>query len=146
MNFGQSYELDKTAKEGIWRTLRSGLKVKVASLRSPAYKTAILRLNKVYAAEMRTNDEAIINLITSKAMAETILLDWDGAEDLDGNPLEYSRDIAEEMLLKYEMFREEVAEVSIKDENYLVGEIVGKPKSRSTGKKSTEKMKTGSKG
>ena len=127
MKFDQTYKLDDNKIErGVWRTLPSGLKVKVASLRSPKYTMAITRLKKEYAKDFNINDQDVINQITCKAMAETILLDWDGAEDLDGKELPYSKEIAAQFLLKYPVFREEVAQVSVSDNNYKPEDIAEK--------------------
>ena len=146
MNIAQAYDLTDAVDKGVWRTLpKGGFKVKVASLRSPAYKTAIVRLSKEYASEMRTNDEAVVNMITCKAMAECILLDWEDLLDEDDKPVPYSQETAEMYLRKYEIMREEVAEVSVRDENYLVGEIVEKSRPTSTGTKSMGKTKAGTK-
>ncbi len=117
MNF-QDYQLGKTTKEGVWRTLPSGLKVLVASIRSPLYLNEIRRIQKENVAEMDLNDPDSVIQITAKAMALAILLDWDGATDANGTAIPYSQDVAEQMLYKYEIFREEVSLVATTDANY----------------------------
>lgn len=126
MNFEGSYKLEETVKSGVWRTLKSGLRVRVASIRTPSYKTCIHRLRKQYADLIRSNDEKTIKLITCKAMAETILLDWDNATDPDGNPIPYTPEVGEQMLAKYEIFMEDISSISSTDDNYLAEQTVEK--------------------
>lgn len=126
MNFESNYKLDNTVSDGVWRTLRSGMKVKVASIRNPSYVTALHRLRKEYADEIRSNDKAIVNKLTNKAVSTDILLDWKNVTDTDNNPLQYTPEIGEQMLEKYEIFKEEVLEISADDSNYLVGDVIKK--------------------
>jgi hypothetical protein len=121
MDFSQAYELSSTVTEGVWRTLPSGLKVCVASLRNPAYLAEVRRLQQSQAAAMDINNPDVVVDITSKAMAKTILLDWKGAVDLEGNPVDYTTELAQDMLKRYEIFREEVSAVAADDSNYKLG-------------------------
>jgi len=124
MKFNEAYEFDnRKTEEGVWRTLPSGLKVKVASVRSPKYATAIMRLKRTYAETLNIKDKDTINLITCKAMAQAILLDWEGAEDENGKDVPYSTEAAEEYLSRYEVFREEVSAVAAGDDNYRPEDI-----------------------
>lgn len=112
------YKLDRDAiTSGVWRTTKIGLRVKVASIRSPLYKTAIMRLKRHRAEDLRLNDPEIIKEITCKAMAEAILLDWQGAD------IEYSKESAFDTLMEYEVFREEISELAATDDNYKPDDI-----------------------
>ena len=43
-------------------------------------------------------DPDVQDALDVRLLAETVLVDWDGIDDDDGEPLEYSKEIAEELL------------------------------------------------
>ncbi len=128
MDFANEYQLNDSAiKEGVWKTLPSGLRVKVASIRNPRYEAEIIRLKRLYSTEHNLTDPETIKKITCQAMAKEILIDWKGAEDSKtGKEVPYSRETAEQMLNKYTIFREQVSVVAANDNNYKPEIIAGK--------------------
>lgn len=120
MDFAKVYNFDAEACEkGRWFPFRGG-KVLVARNNSKRHKQAIMRarapLASVIDARVPLSD-AQIEELTIKAMADAILLGWEGFS-VDGVPLPYTRENAERMLTEYPDFRDEIAAISYAEENF----------------------------
>lgn len=129
MDFRQQFGFDKElAEKGKWHDLPGGGRVCVAKLGNPLYKAEIVRLQKPYLAMLRSDkvdNTALIDTITIKAMAKTILT---GFTDiiLDGEELEYSFENAVYLLTEFPDFREIISELSLSSMHFQAEEIAGK--------------------
>ena len=102
-----SQRLNPAKAAGIWhKTNIAGEEVsfKIASQKSPAYQTALLKLveeeklkNKLGKADLA---KSVIENKTKalELFAEHILLDWKGITDDAGKEIPYSRDLAKELV------------------------------------------------
>lgn len=88
--------------EGIWVDGPEGLRLKVARMGNPKYQAAVRRIGKPHARQLRqlTADTAIVEDVSKRAVAETILLGWENLQDNDGKDIPYSSQKA------YELFNE----------------------------------------
>lgn len=94
MDLYKQFQTDEKAEEeGVWIPLSSSARLKIARLTNPKYQAALKRLSKPYikpGMRMRDLDDEVYEDITRQAVAEAILLDWEGIEK-DGQPLPYSK-------------------------------------------------------
>jgi len=85
--------------EGVWTTYSDGVKFRIARAGNPNFLRASDRLEAphrkaIQRGKMSTEKQLDIQC---RAMAEAILLDWEGISTEDG-PLEYSKDDAAKVL------------------------------------------------
>lgn len=103
----------KLATEGVWESLGGDAAVLVARSGNPnftkEYRLIPAAIRKMI-SEGRTDDEQSA-AIMAKLMAKTILLDWKNLT-LDGKKLQYSKEVAEKVLLDYPDFRQFIWEVA----------------------------------
>lgn len=99
MDLYKRYQTDETKEvEGVWVPISVTAKIKVARMSNPRYRQCI----KLLTAPFRVagiNEQIppdVYQQMVRKAVAETILVDWDGLT-ADGQPVPYSKDMA----LKY---------------------------------------------
>ncbi len=101
MDLYQHFQTDKRAEEeGVWVPLSSTARIKVARMGNPRHQAALKRLSMPYVKPgMRAADIAddVYAEISRLAVAETILLDWDGVTK-DQQPLAYSKEEAAKAL------------------------------------------------
>ena len=75
-----------------------GVRFKVRGLQSLAFSDAQARLQRQVPAHKRKEDGSIepslAYAVMGKAMQQAVLLDWDGIEDDEGNPMIYDADLA----------------------------------------------------
>lgn len=105
--------------EGVWVDLGDGLKVRVAHMKNPRYQEALERLLKPHRVAMKTNTlpDDVVEAAVVEAMAEAILLDWQGDEvayskaaavSYLGNPeTREFRDVIAALAKDFELFRAE---------------------------------------
>lgn len=102
----------KTESEGVWVTYAGDLQVKLARIGSPAYEKLLRKLSKPHTRQLRDNslDNDVAELMTQKAIARHILLDWKGVEDDAGKEVLYSEKKALEILTdpKYRDFYRDI--------------------------------------
>jgi len=110
--------------EGVWVPLGAGAQVLVARVGNEKYKQSFLRHSKPHRTQLRTGnlEEDAAQKLLNKVMAETVLLDWKGLEDDDGNDILYSTEKAEE-LLAIKDFRETIEEIANTRELYRQHEM-----------------------
>ena len=119
-----AYETDKAAEtEGQWVTgLRQGMDVKVARFGNEKYRKSFQRRIKPFRQQFDRDamDEGKLTEIMIAAIADGILIDWNGPGfvDRDGNALEYSRDAAVTLLTDLPDFREDIIALSREAETY----------------------------
>lgn len=73
------------------------VRLKVRGIGSKLYQTTVARLSRAVTRDGRNRDNSLKNdvaaKITGEALAEHILLDWDGFTE-EGEPLAYSKELA----------------------------------------------------
>ena len=125
MDFSKRYKTDKDAEsEGVWEDCGEGLRVKVARANNPHHQRVIENMMRPYRRQIsngRLSNEKMTE-ITVKAMAECLLIDWEGVE-IDGKNVPYSREAALDLLTEYKDFREDVAELAQTMELFRATEI-----------------------
>ncbi|CTQ45771.1 hypothetical protein [Roseibium aggregatum] len=106
MDIGK-FRTNKEAEiEGAWVDIGDGCKVKVARANNSEYTKKMQKLSKPHAAQARAGNlgEELATEILCEAMAETILLDWEGLKD-GGKVVPYSTNAAFEILRDVPDFR-----------------------------------------
>ena len=105
---------------GVWLDIGLGAKLLIARDGNPAYvkefRKHMDQFQTTFQRENLTEDEAQKILIS--VTAKTILLDWEGIDDEDGNPIPYSEDQAIKLLTEYKDFRTLVETLSKNSKNY----------------------------
>lgn len=99
---------------GVWVEIAEGFRVKVKRSNSPEYREALARLGQDVSFSIRKGFDASkrTNAILARAMAETIIVDWEGLEDDNGQPIPFSVSAAEKAFTDYPDLMEWVAEIS----------------------------------
>jgi hypothetical protein len=94
--FGTDQKLEAT---GVWVDLGQGARVKVARATSPAYRKRLQDVIRPYRGAITANamDDREAHKLFAKAAAGTLLLDWAGIE-VDGRPVQFSLDVAEQLM------------------------------------------------
>ena len=93
MDFSKRYKTDKDAEsEGVWEDCGEGLRVKVARANNPHHQRVIENMMRPYRRQISNGSLSNEKMteITVKAMAECLLIDWEGVE-IDGKNVPYSR-------------------------------------------------------
>ncbi|RLC88521.1 MAG: hypothetical protein DRJ03_02620 [Chloroflexi bacterium] len=127
MDFDKAYAVDDDAViNGKWMVTKAGFDVKVAKLNNPAFKAEVVRLQKPHLALLRStaDTEDLVNDITTKAMAKTILLDWKA--ESKGKEVPYTPELGYEYMTKSSDFREDISVLSVDRENYKPEDVVEK--------------------
>lgn len=110
------------AEEGQWVDIGDGVELKIARMGNRKYNETIRRLSKPhkYQIDNDTLPQEISEEIMNKAVAECILLDWKGLEDDDGQPINYSRQKAFELLSDPDLapFKRQVIGIAQTDETF----------------------------
>ena len=111
--------------EGVWIDIGEGAKIKVARIGNTAYAKHLERLYKPYRKMQRTGTvpDDIQRKIFVDAIANTILLDWDGFTNDNDQPVPYSVDAAIQYLTDMKDFRELVVEMAAEAETFRDEEI-----------------------
>lgn len=120
MDIGKEYGTDKAKEvEGIWVEMGDGAEVLVARIYNKNHNEAIKRLtnkNKTLSRNRKLTEEMILDL-TCQGFAEAVLLDWKGMKE-NGKNLPYSRENAYRILKQYPDFREDIALIAGRMENF----------------------------
>lgn len=85
---------------GVWVEWEHGVSLLVARLNNTGFQAAIRELTTPHTKEIRSGkiSDAKMEELSRKAMATHVLLDWKNIEDDDGAPLEYTPEMAFELL------------------------------------------------
>ena len=88
------------------------------------FATRLQALMKPYkfAIERGTMKDEVAEAIMCQVIAETLILDWEGVADRDGEVLEYSSDKAKELLLELPALRQMILEEAQNVANFHVSE------------------------
>lgn len=122
--------------EGVWVDYDSEFKVKVARMGNPNFEAYVNKMTKTFLGDgfsrgsEKIQDPQVLQEITQKAMAKTVLLDWAGLEDDEGNQIPYSPEKAYELLSdpKFKDFYRDITQIANNGKRYRdegVEEAVG---------------------
>ena len=121
------------SEEGVKVDLGDGLQVTVARIGNKKYQDFIRKATKPYQQAIRnkTLSDSIYEKIMVEAMADSILLGWEGMEDDHGDLIPYSKDMALEILSDpaYADFKQLVNDLANEQETFrseALQETVGK--------------------
>lgn len=126
-NIGKVFSYDeKTEQQGIW--LDYG-EFSVRVLRaSPRNKGFMALKERLYAPHQRALDlgvlpEKVTKQLTSELYAKTIVIDWEGVTDDDGNEIPFSPEACQQYLERYPDFLREVMTQSMRAELFRQMEL-----------------------
>lgn len=112
--------------EGVWVELGEDARIKVARMNNPRHASALRRLTKPYRRQIEagTLNEDIAYRVIGEAMAEGILLDWQGLTE-NGEPLKYSPKAARDLLTNPQLrdFRAQIEAAANDAEQFRLEEI-----------------------
>ena len=120
------FQTDGTKEvDGVWVDIGDGARVLVARIGNPKYRDYYQRATKPYRRQIRTDTLAqdIAEKLYTQALAETILLGWEGLLDSDSKEIRWSRAKALEVLTDYKDFRDLVAEIAQEQDQYRTEEV-----------------------
>ncbi len=123
----QQYETDPVAEvEGIWVTdLVDGFDVKIARWQNAKHREVIRRVSKPYEQQLErgTLSDKVGTELMIQGIATAIVTGWNGAEDADGNPLEFTYENVVQLLTDLPDLREEIAKFAQTQDLYRVQSI-----------------------
>ena len=121
------------SEEGVKVDLGDGLTVIVARIGNKRYQDFIRKATKPYQQAIRnkTLADSVFEKIMNEAMADSILLGWEGMEDDQGEVIKYSKEKALEILSDpaYADFKQLVSDLANEQETFrseAIQETVGK--------------------
>jgi len=105
--------------EGVWVDYREGSRVKIARLGNAAFQKAHESKQRPYRKLIRDGrlPAQVSNRVLCEALAETVLLDWDGFNK-KGKTLKYSAEAATKLLIERMDFRDEIALLATEEETF----------------------------
>jgi hypothetical protein len=116
MKLYRKYETDLQAEvEGVWVELAVGVRVKIGRWLNDNHVRILDKLKAPYRDQLRAGiplEKDIMLSIASEAMAEAILLGWEGFEKEEGGELPYSKEEAIKALRSLRDFREDITSLS----------------------------------
>jgi hypothetical protein len=114
--FGTSRELET---DGVWVDLGDGSKIKVARIGNSRYNEVFQKLIAPFRRQVRMGNipNEVADEILVKAMARTVLLDWEGIAE-DGKAVPFSVENAYRLMKEYPDFRNVVSEVAQEMETF----------------------------
>lgn len=101
-------------EDGVWIDIGEGASLKVARIGNPRYRKALRAATKPHARSIRMGilPQDQIEELELNVIADTILLDWKGIEDDNGDPIEYNRENALQLLQNLRDFRALVLDIA----------------------------------
>ena len=105
------------ANDGKWFDYRDGSRVRVARLNNDKFRKIVRMKLKPYGMVRNVPDQ-VMDDVTCRAMAESILLGWDGFTS-NGQPLTYSTETAHQLLKALPDFRDEISQFATAFEEYV---------------------------
>lgn len=118
-----AYETDSGAEEdGKWFDMQGGIRVKVRRFTSKVAQENRVKLEAPYLRTHRSGKipEKVSESITIRQLAETILVDWEGLANREGELIEFDVEVAHKILLELPNFRNEIAQLSLVMDNYRI--------------------------
>jgi hypothetical protein len=127
LNLRQRFATNAKAElEGAWVDLGEGAAIRVARYNNPRHKALRDRLLRPYRGLLlagRDLPEDVEDRVAIECLAETILLDWRGLLDDQGQALAYDREVARGLLTSLRDFRETVAWHALQAETFRAAEV-----------------------
>jgi len=120
------FATDKTKETGgVWIKNIGGLDLLIGRSGTPEYENTLRKLGKPHLRQLRsgTIDADLAKTVEEmqiKALAEHCLLGWQHLEDDNGQPIEYSRAKAAELMLQHRDFYRQVLELAADIDNFRV--------------------------
>lgn len=118
----QAYELDTGAvNEGRWITYRNGIQVKTRSTLSRAYREKQQQQTRAHMATLTASDFQLPMELADQLEVEsvaTLVTDWKGATDKDGNVIEPTPANVKMVLTDLEVFRRDILQEAAKEAQY----------------------------
>ena len=112
MNIYTAYETDKAKeRDGAWvRDVRPGLHLRITRMPNPAYNKLFGELIAPHRVQFERDslDDEVLRDVITQCLAETVLVDWEGLEDRDGEPVTYSVAKARKLMTELPDFRDDV--------------------------------------
>lgn len=101
-------------ENGVWVDIGDGGKLKVARMGNPRYRECVSRISRPHRTQIRnkTIAEDFSDELLLKAMAETILVGWEGIEDDKGKAIKYSVENSFNLMNDLRDFRNLVVELA----------------------------------
>lgn len=106
--------------DGVWVDAGEGLRLLIARQGNARYNESMRRHGSPLVPQIKSGSVSIdqAEQVTCRAMAETILLNWENLQDENGVNVPYSTDQAYKYLLEMRDFRDLVQELSNTVQNY----------------------------
>jgi len=104
LNLGKVQLDPETSTSGRWVETPWGGKVKIARVNNPKHREKLAILTRPHLHKLRGKgaDQELAQELHTKAMIGTVFLDIEGWESAEGEPLEFSEQLAETILLSPE--------------------------------------------
>lgn len=115
----------KREKEGVWHSLDETTRIKVARMGNPRFTRAFRRIIGPYEVQIDTGrlDPDKAETLWAEVFAESILVDWEGFTDDEGNPIPYSKAEAQKALTAMRNLRDLVRSLSEKAEVFRAAQL-----------------------
>ncbi len=121
MDLSKTYiETDPTLeKDGVEVELGDGASIVVRPLKNEAFKKYLNELLKPHERKIQQKrmDSKLQDDLTRKAISKHVLIDWKGIE-VDGKKVKYSPQAAEELMIRFEDFQEDVITAAMARETF----------------------------
>ena len=136
-DLSSTYLNDDSAENGVWVEFFEGARLRIASSENPKYRAALAkqaRANKIKLdGDPHPDTVRLTTQITCRAMADHILLDWEGIQ-VNGQEFPYSKQNALEALLKSPQLRDFVSDQAGSNTLFqgVTADEVGKPSTGSS--------------
>lgn len=104
---------DDKENNGVWVDYASGFKIKIARMGSRRFKEFMAKAGKPHLRKIQRGnlDNDVADTMMKKAIARTILLDWEGLLDDDNQPIPFSEENALKCLEESYDFYSEVLQL-----------------------------------
>ena len=117
MKLSKAFGVDaKKEREGTWIPISEDARVKIARFNNPEHRKVMDELRKPYRGLLiggRDLPEDVTEEIILQSLSRAVLVDWEGFESEEGEPLPYSSQAAYDALAQYRDFRDMVSAVSM---------------------------------
>jgi len=110
----KNYKTDKNKEiEGIWEDFGEGCRILIARMGNPKYVEAFRKISKPHAKAMRrgTLKEEIAERIMNEALAEAIVLGWEGLEE-NGVEVPYNKENCMRILTTYKDLKDQIQDIA----------------------------------
>ncbi len=110
------YRVTDEATSGKWFDVGDGARLKIAKVGNERHESVLKRLRRPF-KNMRTIPEDTQTELSTKALSEAVLLDWEGVDE-NGEPVECTPDKRYRYLMDFPDFRELVVGIALNVHNF----------------------------